>query len=294
MLRNVANVSPSRNGRVVIVGRGQGAWACYAAPSEYPMRLTRFSRAQTPVRPTLWIGSGSAAKRHSRLAVPRGRAARRARLATTTARVGRRTADARRPNGAACYSATRPNWSGSMRSGPARRGTPLQWPGCGSARRAPSAGPTSPTRRTATGSSSPSAAARGRDEGTRRRRTRSCAFAADGGAGGRGRRWRASVTAHAGRVRLASELTSRVRVDHRRDARRELEDKPDGGALLGRADRSRSADDLTKTPRRGRAVPGWSSRRPPGRNSRVRPRPSWSWWIARRRRRARRLALVRR
>ena len=27
------------------------------------MRLTRFSRAQTPVRPTLWIGSGSAAKR---------------------------------------------------------------------------------------------------------------------------------------------------------------------------------------------------------------------------------------
>ena len=48
------------------------------------------------------------------------------------------------------------------------------WPGCGSARRAPSAGPTSPTRSTATGSSSPSAAARGRDEGARRRRIRSC------------------------------------------------------------------------------------------------------------------------
>ena len=45
------------------------------------------------------------------------------------------------------------------------------------------------------------------------------------------------VTAHSGRVGLASELTSRWRVDDRRDARRELEDEPDGGALLGRRDR---------------------------------------------------------
>ena len=39
------------------------------------------------------------------------------------------------------------------------------------------------------------------------------------------------VTVHSGRVGLASELTSRGGVDHRRDARRELEDEPDGGAL---------------------------------------------------------------
>ena len=49
------------------------------------------------------------------------------------------------------------------------------------------------------------------------------------------------VTAHSGRVGLASELTSRGRVDHRRDAGRELEDEPDGGALLGRATAERGA-----------------------------------------------------
>ena len=54
--------------------------------------------------------------------------------------------------------------------------------------------------------------------------------------GGEGRRHRA-MTAHSGRVGLTSELTSRGGVDHRRDARRELEDEPDGGALLGRGDR---------------------------------------------------------
>ena len=47
----------------------------------------------------------------------------------------------------------------------------------------------------------------------------------------------ARVTAHSGRVGLASEPHEPGRVDHRRDARRELEDEPDGGALLGRCDR---------------------------------------------------------
>ena len=44
------------------------------------------------------------------------------------------------------------------------------------------------------------------------------------------------VTAHSGRVGLASELTSRGRLDHGRDARRQLEDQPHGGALLCRGD----------------------------------------------------------
>ena len=45
------------------------------------------------------------------------------------------------------------------------------------------------------------------------------------------------TTAHSGRVGLASEPTSRGRVDHGRDARRQLEDQPHGGALLSRSDR---------------------------------------------------------
>ena len=40
----------------------------------------------------------------------------------------------------------------------------------------------------------------------------------------------------------------RVGSTTRRDARRELDDEPDGGALLGRANRPRSADELTITP----------------------------------------------
>ena len=53
----------------------------------------------------------------------------------------------------------------------------------------------------------------------------------------RGRGVERRVTAHSGRVGLASELTARRRVHHRRDARRELEDLEDGGALLGRGHR---------------------------------------------------------
>ena len=79
------------------------------------------------------------------------------------------------------------------------------------------------------------------------------------------------------------------RVDDRRDARRELEDEPDGGALLGRADRRAGgcgAVSLSKevggvVSWRGarcgasvssRAAVGRWSRRPPWRNSRL-PRP---------------------
>ena len=43
------------------------------------------------------------------------------------------------------------------------------------------------------------------------------------------------VTAHSGRVGLASELTSRGCVDHRRYARWKLEDQPHGGPLLRRS-----------------------------------------------------------
>ena len=45
------------------------------------------------------------------------------------------------------------------------------------------------------------------------------------------------VTAHSGRVGLASELTSRGGVDYRRDARRQLENIENGGALLRRGNR---------------------------------------------------------
>ena len=45
------------------------------------------------------------------------------------------------------------------------------------------------------------------------------------------------VTAHSGRVGLASELTRPWRVDHRRDAGGQLEDQPHGGSLLRRRDR---------------------------------------------------------
>ena len=45
------------------------------------------------------------------------------------------------------------------------------------------------------------------------------------------------VTAHSDRVGLASELTEPRCVDHGRDAGRQLEDQPDGGALLCRGDR---------------------------------------------------------
>ena len=59
---------------------------------------------------------------------------------------------------------------------------------------------------------------------------RCAALAEDGGAAVQCYAARAAgieqVTAHSGRVGLASELTSRRRVDHRRDTRRELEDEP--------------------------------------------------------------------
>ena len=45
------------------------------------------------------------------------------------------------------------------------------------------------------------------------------------------------VTAHSGRVGLASELTRPRRVDYRRNARRKLENLENGGALLRRRDR---------------------------------------------------------
>ena len=44
------------------------------------------------------------------------------------------------------------------------------------------------------------------------------------------------VTAHSGRVGLASELTSPGGLDDRCDAGRELEDLSDGGVPLGRGD----------------------------------------------------------
>ena len=58
-------------------------------------------------------------------------------------------------------------------------------------------------------------------------------FAAAATAAGLDRR----VTAHSGRVGLASELTSRRGVDDRRDARRQLEDLENGGPLRRRCDR---------------------------------------------------------
>ena len=45
------------------------------------------------------------------------------------------------------------------------------------------------------------------------------------------------LTAHSGRFRLASELTRARRLDPRRDARRQLEECPHGGPLLGRRER---------------------------------------------------------
>ena len=73
----------------------------------------------------------------------------------------------------------------------------------------------------------------------------------------------ARVTAHSGRVGLASELTSRGASDHRRDARRELEDA-----------------EWWRTTRPGRPPSGglWrgiSESRWWGRNSRLPPRSSW-------------------
>ena len=64
------------------------------------------------------------------------------------------------------------------------------------------------------------------------------------------------VTAHSGRVGLASELTSRGGVDDRRDAGRELEDLSDGGVLLGRGDgRARGGGAVPLNP-------VWRARRP--------------------------------
>ena len=45
------------------------------------------------------------------------------------------------------------------------------------------------------------------------------------------------VTAPLGKGRAGVGAHEPGSVDHRRDARRELEDEPDGGALLGRGDR---------------------------------------------------------
>ena len=76
------------------------------------------------------------------------------------------------------------------------------------------------------------------------------------------------VTAHSGRVGLATELTSRGGVDDRRDAGRELEDEPNGGALLGRGDgRARGGGAVPLNPGGGpEDLPG-----DPARVNRIRP-----------------------